>query len=223
MVHCFLTGVQFDMDKAYVLNRRDARDLLAALSDRLVSLRRLIAQFGPLDERDEPDQDRRQPHGGAASRKRHRLVCKAVADAMAPGFPEIELFQTWPSHQAHARTLMRQGLHAHPVYGVVIKELNDKAVSDGERLGRATLRQLDPQTQLPRRTRLAVCAAACLQLRGQQPEQAAGLIRSSMASAADLALLGLSMRDGLAIKGILAGNATTTKTGPAESAAGGQP
>ena len=38
------------------------------------------------------------------ARKTHRLVCKAVADAVAAGIPEIALFLSWPSSQAQARS-----------------------------------------------------------------------------------------------------------------------
>lgn len=221
MVHCFLTGVQLDMDKAFVLNRREARDLLAALSDRLTSLRRLIDQFAPLDEGEEPDHGWQGQRRNAATRKRHRFVCKAVADAMAPGFPEINLFQTWPAYQTNVLAAVRQAMHTHPVHGAAIKVLGEKAVREGERLGRAVLRLLDPQGWLPRRTQLAICAAACLQLRGQLPEQAAGLIRSALVNADESPSLALSARDRSAIRTVLAANVATSPPAQVTSASGG--
>lgn len=223
MVHCFLTGVQLDIDKAYVLNRREARDLLAALNDRLVSLRRVVEQFAPLDDSDEPGEGwrgQRQQRRHAATRKRHRLVCKAVADAMAPGFPEIKLFQTWPTHRAQVQAVLQQGLLAHPVHGEAIKSLDEKSASDGERLGHAVLRLLDPQRQLPQRTRLAVCAAACLHLRGQQPEQAANIVRASVASPSDSPTLALSKRDRQALTSIWAEHSAAVAAAPAKSRSG---
>jgi hypothetical protein len=224
MVHCFLTGVQLDIDKAYVLNRRDARGLLATLNDRIVSLRRLIEQFAPLDDSDEPEQGwrggERQQRRHAAARKHHRLVCKAVADAMAPGFPEIKLFQTWPSHRAHVQAVLQHGLLSHPVHGAAIKSLDEKSVNDGERLGRAVLRLLDPQQQLPQRTRLAVCAAACLNLCGKEPEEAASLIRASVASASNSPSLALSKRDRRALKSVGAAHLATLSPAPAMSGTG---
>lgn len=220
MVHCFLTGVQLEMDKAFVLNRREARDLLAALSDRLTSLRRLIDQFAPLDEGEEPDHGWKGQRRNAATRKRHRFVCKAVADAMAPGFPEIKLFQTWLAYQTNVLAAVRQGMHAHPVHGAAIKDLDEKTVREGERLGRAVLRLLDPQGRLPRHTQLAICAAACLQLRGQLPEQAAGLIRSAVVSPDVSPSLALSARDRSAIRTVLTANMATSPSAQVTSAPG---
>ncbi|MBI5907758.1 MAG: hypothetical protein HY853_04140 [Burkholderiales bacterium] len=99
MVHCYVTGIQFQLEEGFVLNRREAHNLLNDLQDRAASLRRVIDQLSPLDE---PE------HNGAVSlpntyqsgRKKHRLVCKAVADALVPGFPEISLLMSWPDYLA---------------------------------------------------------------------------------------------------------------------------
>ena len=46
---CFMTGFQFPLDSAVVLNRRDARALLAP-NNRAASLRRVVDQLAPLDD-----------------------------------------------------------------------------------------------------------------------------------------------------------------------------
>lgn len=108
MARCFLTGVQFQLEDAFVLNRRDSRDLLDALKERVANLRRVIDQFSPLDE---DDCDMAVAHSGRAgfSRKKHRLVCKAVADVIAPGFAEIRLFLPWPEYHSYARLATMHG------------------------------------------------------------------------------------------------------------------
>lgn len=106
MARCFLTGVEFPLQKAFVLNRRDARDLLSVLKDRVASLQRVIDQLSPLDTFDDKPFERWRKRPFVP--KRHRLVCKAVADALAPGFPEIELFQVWPEYRSRTR---RAALH----------------------------------------------------------------------------------------------------------------
>lgn len=104
MVRCFMTGVELTLESALVLNRREARDLLVKLQDRVASLRRLIEQFSPLDE--EPPFPSIGPAPSARSaRKRHRLVCKAVESALAPAFPEVRLFVAWPEYQARVQAL----------------------------------------------------------------------------------------------------------------------
>ncbi|MDO9400078.1 MAG: hypothetical protein Q7T46_01210 [Polaromonas sp.] len=105
MVHCFLTGVQFDLEQGFVLNRREAHDLLAELNDRAASLQRVINQFSPLDDKD-GSASPAHPQQSGLTRKKHRLVCKAVADALVPGFPEIKLFLHWPEY--HARSRLRR-------------------------------------------------------------------------------------------------------------------
>lgn len=130
MVHCFLTGVEVPLQKAFVLNRRDARDLLDALKDRLASLQRVIDQLSPLDAHDaKPFEQKRK---GAFAPKKHRLVCKAVADALAPGFPEIALFQGWPEYQSRARRTALNGLRHEPVLGAATNVPNAQNASATE-------------------------------------------------------------------------------------------
>lgn len=112
-IRCFMTGVQCRLDDSYVLNRRQARDLLDLLKDRAASLRRVMEQFSPLDDL---EVNPAIPFARRArfAPKKHRLVCKAVADALAPGFPEIELFQSWSAYQSQARKIAQQGRRQTP-------------------------------------------------------------------------------------------------------------
>ena len=112
MVRCFLTGVQFPIEEAFVLNRREAHDLLDMLKDRAASLRRLIDQLSPLDDEDS-NAGLAHSRQSAFVRKRHRLVSRAVADALAPGCPEIKLFLEWPQYRSSARQAIRG--HNHPM------------------------------------------------------------------------------------------------------------
>lgn len=113
MANCYMTGVQFPLEKAFVLNRRAARDLLDTLKDRVASLQRVMDQLGPLDPQDGHADIPPARRAGLAPRK-HRLVCKAVADALAPGFPEINLFMTWQQYQSQARQVIRRAARAKP-------------------------------------------------------------------------------------------------------------
>jgi hypothetical protein len=111
MANCYMTGVQFPLEKAFVLNRREARDLLDTLKDRVASLQRVMDQLGPLDAQDGYADIPPARRAGLAPRK-HRLVCKAVADALAPGFPEINLFMEWSLYQSQARQVIRRAARA---------------------------------------------------------------------------------------------------------------
>ncbi len=194
MVHCFLTGVGLSMDQAFVLNRREARELLALLNERMTSLQRVIAQFGPLDDEDLATRRGAGPRS-AQRRKHHRLVCQAVAVAMAQGFPEIELFQSWPAHRAGVQAVLDRSLRSHPVHGSAIQDLDEKTVRDGVKLGQAVLRLLDPQRLLRHRTRVAICAAACLQPLEYSPEEVVRMIRAAASGSGDPLSLGLTLTD----------------------------
>jgi hypothetical protein len=194
MVHCFLTGVQFPMDKAFVLNRRGARDLLAALNDRVVSLRRLIDQLSPLDvEPDLPPHMKRRREDQMP--RKHRLVCKAVAEALGPGFPEIKLFLPWPEHQAQVQKTTQRKLRGHQVHGEAIQKLDAAALREGNELGRSALQLLDPKRQLAPRTRVAISAAACAHLRGRTAEAVVQLIRDAVAGKGEPGAAGLTAKD----------------------------
>lgn len=94
MVNCYLTGVRLPIERALVLNRREASALLGVLESRVSTLARLIQQLGPLDELPET-----APVAAGRARKRHRLVCPAMAEALAAAFPEARLFTPWPVYR----------------------------------------------------------------------------------------------------------------------------
>lgn len=120
-----MTGVQVSIDDAFVLNRRDAHDLLAALKERLASLQRVIEQFSPLDEGDALAPTDRHP---AFRRKRHRLACKAAADMLAAGFPEVRLFLPWPVYLQQSRLAILRNRSA-KVHATIETQLDVAGVS----------------------------------------------------------------------------------------------
>ncbi len=130
MVRCFLTGVQFTIAEGFVLNRREAHELLYSLKDRAASLQRVIEQLSPLDEEDTGNRPIRSGRAGFV-RKRHRLVCKAVADALAPGCPEIRLFLDWPAYRAQVRLAV--GVNIHPVGEFAAPTLPDSSQDENKR------------------------------------------------------------------------------------------
>ena len=92
---CFLTGVQFSLDDAYVINRREAFHLAKLFEDRARSLRRLIEQLSPLNE---APGDHQRVAADVRSAVANRLVFRAVADALGGGFPDIRLFVPLPEY-----------------------------------------------------------------------------------------------------------------------------
>lgn len=202
VVRCFLTGVQVPLESAFVLNRREARALLAALSDRVTSLRRLIDQFAPLDVvESEPNPGLARQSGLA--RRKHRLVCKAVADAMSPGYPEIHLFLEWPKYQDQARVTTLGSLRGQSRFSEAIKKLDDEALRAADRLAHKVLNQLDPNRGLPKKVRLAICGVVCARHRSAQAVTVTRMIRDAATGAGDATALGLEAHELAAVRQLL--------------------
>ena len=208
MVRCFLTGVQFPLDAAFVLNRREARNLLAALNDRIASLRRVIEQFAPLDD-DAGGSGGIQHLPAGFARRKHRLVCKAVAEALAPGYPEICLFVEWTEYQAQVRSAALHSLRGDRRFGDSIKRLDSNALQEADKLSRAVLRKLDPQRKLSRSERQAIAVAICMRHRGGTAEKVTQLIRDAATGVGDPELAGISADDLAAVRRL-----TTANTAP---------
>lgn len=205
MVRCFVTGVQFPLDKGFVLNRREARSLLAALNDRVASLRRVIDQLAPLDDDPAGTSPGSTRQGRFAPRK-HRLVCKAVAGAMASGFAEIDLFVEWPEYQSQASAPRLPALRAHRRFGEAISKLDSDTLLEADKLGRVVLRLLDPHRALPKNTRTAIAASTCVNHRNRKPEQVVQLLRDAATGVGDAASAGIAAHELGAVRKLLQPN-----------------
>ena len=200
MARCFFTSVEFRVEDGQVLNRADAYRLLRLLRNRYESLERLITQLSPLDTSVETATHFPKHSGGA----RHRMLCKAVAEALAPAYPEIELFIAWPALLArNVRERMRL-LKDHPLYGVAIAGLSDDDLVTVANLGRQVLRSIDPRRELPHAASLAIKIGICARHRMQSAAHISRLIRCAVIQNDDLAQLGVPdevltmLREGLA-------------------------
>lgn len=188
MARCYFTGVEFRVDDGNVINRSDAHRLLRTLKRRSESLERLIAQLSPLDVAAEDARAMKRPRPRA---RQHRMICKAVADALARAYPEIELFLSWPA--LHARRIkdgMRL-LREHPLYGASISRLSDADLVTVAILGREVLRLIDPGHKLSVPVRVAIKAGICIRHWTDGAQEIAALIRSTISGNNDLAVLGV--------------------------------
>lgn len=210
MVRCFLTGVQFPLEDAFVLNRREARGLVAALNDRVASLRRLVEQLAPLDG-EASDASAQQGRQEGRARKKHRLVCKTVASAIAAGFPEVPLFTPWPEYQSQLNLAALTSLRGHVVSGSAIKKLSDDTLRKAEKLARNVLRELDPSRALPHSTKLAISVAICLHHRSKAPANLVDLIRSAATGSRKQAVAGIAADDLQALRLVLGVPSTTVE------------
>lgn len=187
MARCFLTGVEFDVEDGHVLNRSDAYRLLRTLRKRAESLERLIAQLSPLDQ-PTADDSRATRRIGV---RLHRMTCKAVADALAQAYPEIELFLSWRALIARNVKDRMRVLGEHPLYGTSISSLSDEELVPVAKLSRQVLRLIDPRRELSHGAAVAIQAGICIRHRTETAMEIAALIRSTISGNGDLVALGV--------------------------------
>ena len=101
MAKCFLTGIEMQMENAYLLDQGAARRALRTLKERASVLERLLAQFTPKDSVEVFDYHTRK----ASVRQQRRLACQSVATALSASYPESPLFISWPEFQARCKAL----------------------------------------------------------------------------------------------------------------------
>jgi hypothetical protein len=191
MVHCFFTGVETTLLEARVLNRRAARDLLDELRDKVAGLQRIVMQTAPMDDAVEEKFWPGSPRFQAAP-KRHRLVCKAVADAMAAGFPEIELFITWEQYVKQSKKTVVKGFREHPALGEAAKRVDDDALLYAGKKGRRVLYLMDHHRVLSANTRQAIGIGSTTLLRPLTAEAIADLICKTAVEFGDPNSVGLT-------------------------------
>ena len=90
MAKCFLTGIEMQMESAYLLDQGAARRALRTLKERASVLERLLTQFTPKDSVEVFDYHTRKP----SVRQQRRLACQSVAVALSASYPETPLFIT---------------------------------------------------------------------------------------------------------------------------------
>lgn len=176
MTRCYFTGVAFLPDEGYVLNRQKAHYLLHDLKSRADSLEHLIEQLAPVDV--EPEVQAASQ--GLNPRKRHRLVCKAVAETLASAYPEISLFRPWSEYVAGARLFKWKCLREHPLYGAGIKALTDEDLLTVTALGNRVLYLLATRQRLPQRTCVAIKAGVCVRNHAMPAEEIVRRLRTAI-------------------------------------------
>lgn len=210
MARCFLTGVEFRVEDGYLLNRSDACRLLRTLRKRAESLERLLAQLSPFDK---------PAVGGPGARGRqHRMICKAVADALAQVYPEIELFLSWPALCARNLRDRMRVLKEHPLYGASISGLPDQELAPVAKLSRQVLRLIDPRREFSRRAELAIKAGVCIRHRTENATSIAALIRSTILGNGDLTALGVPVEQHDALRASLTRVLGAPPAGPSADA-----
>jgi hypothetical protein len=119
------------------------------------------------------------------------MICKAVADALARTYPEIELFLSWPALLTRIVKDRMHVLKEHPLYGQAISALPDEELVPVAKLSREVLRLIDPRNELSRGVAIAINAGVCIRHRTKSAIGIAAMIRSTISANGDLAALGV--------------------------------
>jgi hypothetical protein len=101
MAKCFLTGIEMQMESAYLLDLGATRRALRSLKEQAAVLERLLTQFSPKDSVEVFDYHTRKP----SVRQQRRMACQSIATALSASYPETPLFISWPEFQARCKTL----------------------------------------------------------------------------------------------------------------------
>ena len=96
MPKCFFTGIEIQMEDAYLLDRGAAKRALRDLKLRVVAVERLVSQLSAKDEVEAYDHKSQS----TKVRSQRRLVCATVAGALSASYPESPLFVAWPKFAA---------------------------------------------------------------------------------------------------------------------------
>lgn len=96
MPKCFMTGMEIQLEEAFILDRGEAYRALKELRGRLKALERLVAELGEVEKVELPD----KRTGRTFTRIDSRMVCVSVAQALSTIWSEKKLFIRWSEWKA---------------------------------------------------------------------------------------------------------------------------
>jgi hypothetical protein len=126
MPKCFFTGIEIQMEDAYLLDRSAAKRALRNLRLRLAAVERLVSQLSPKDDVEAYD----HRSNSTKVRSERRLVCATVAGALSASYPESPLFVAWPKFAARRPPVFPEMAKASPVAGAA-KTAERRAIALG--------------------------------------------------------------------------------------------
>lgn len=98
-----MTGMEIQLEDAFILDRREAHQALRDLRGKLKALEHLVAELGQYERVEMPD----QRNGKTFTRLDSRLVCQDIAQALSAIWPEKKLFVSWPEWKARREAFFR--------------------------------------------------------------------------------------------------------------------
>jgi hypothetical protein len=187
MAHCFVSGLQIEMNDALVLNVGAAWRVIRDLEGQASRLKRLVDQLGP------KDRVQITSVNGKATLVRHhrRLVSRAVADAIATAWPQKNLFVPWTVWCARGRLAPIMTLRDHPDHGPRVRRLTLQQAQQVLALSDDVLDRLAPAIRLSFDVRSALVAGVCVVLRDRPAEEITEILADRLRRGASLSDLGV--------------------------------
>jgi hypothetical protein len=100
MVRCFLTGVEMNLEDAFLLDLSAVKHVLRDLKQKSLILERLVDQLGPPDRVEAPNLKGGKPK----HRKDRRLVSETMASVLSAACPERNIFICWSDWRSRRRS-----------------------------------------------------------------------------------------------------------------------
>ncbi|MCB1772458.1 MAG: hypothetical protein KDI88_02480 [Gammaproteobacteria bacterium] len=170
MAKCYMTGIEVDIEDAYLLDRRVALSHLGELKSRIRVLENLIRNLGPEDTVKIRGKERRQ----------RRLVSKVIADALGQSFSYDSLFVPWPRFKLDRTRWFLKSKGLASEFGESLAALDEAQLEQVAALGTAVLRKLDQPPRLPVHLRLPVLAGLCVAFPNWQADTISQMVRRLM-------------------------------------------
>lgn len=178
MFRCFLTGVEIGIESAYVLNRTVLYRVIGGLKEKTATLERLLEQLGVYEE----VIVRKAAGQPPVTKKRRRLVSKAVAEVLRAGFSEPDLFIPFTTWASRTQGRPMSHLANHPLFGASICSASVVQLENAVRLAQEITMRIDPQRSLPNEIVSTLQAGVCLVLNDRETDGAVRAIASALES-----------------------------------------
>lgn len=100
MSKCFITGLELQINKSFLLDIKAARQAVFDLRKRLHAVEGILDQFAVIDQREFYNPIKKEKK----IRHERRLVCGAIATLFSDSYPEAALFISWQEYRNRRKT-----------------------------------------------------------------------------------------------------------------------
>jgi hypothetical protein len=200
MPRCFLTGLEMELQSAYVLDVGTALRAVRELQGHVARLKRLVEQLGPIDVVKVPNFNGK----GTSVRRHRRLVSPTVAEALNGAGTGHDLFVSWTAWCSRGRILPLLALRSDPDHGPRVRRLSTQDMQRLVALADEVLERMAPGIHLSFEVRNALVAGVCTVLRDNSADEVVEILCDRLRRGQSLDDLGVPFGVEPAFRGALA-------------------